>query len=631
MNIYTIDAETSIKCPVGKHQAHPMWPLNKVVAMGAWDHARGEYALLDTKHPTAFAPKVMLVGHNIKFDLLYMYRDFPKAVLPYIWDTQLAEYIITGQKAKYASLNSLIIKYLDEGRLKDDRLKEFWDNGVNTEDIPMSILLPYLENDVLTTKDIFQKQWEVAKEQGQTALILTQMEALRATTAMNLRGMAIDWDYVDMQRAGYGHHIEELEKELPAGLDYKSPKELSLFFFGGVRKEVERQLVGQYKNGKDKYRNVEVIKRVHGVVTPIGDAGKNGYYSSDDKVLETISTTALLPSVRRIASVVSSLRKAQKIKETYYEGLSSLRFPNSLIYPNLNHTSTGTGRLSCTNPNLQNQTEEGDVKKAYVSRYGGEGRMVELDYSQLEMVWLAFVADDAQLADDINNGQDMHTELFRDMYGRAPSKAERKAFKRRSFRLVYGAGAAGIAMEANITVAEAKEFIKVFYGRYKGVAAYHKRLLELANANKEIFYKEGVAGPFHRYTHVMPWGRRYVFETYDNEWSKERTFSPTELKNYMVQGSATGDMVPLMVGIVQRKLEEAGYWQEGTAQMVMTVHDSILLDVHVDVLDNVIKLAKTTLEDAPKYVKHHFNIDFPCALSSGVEVGINWQDKEEYV
>jgi DNA polymerase I-like protein with 3'-5' exonuclease and polymerase domains len=207
MNIYTIDAETSIKCPVGNHKAHPMWPLNKVVALGIYDHTKGLYEV-HTTHPMAFTPDNLLVGHNIKFDLLYMYRDFPNVVMPHIWDTQLAEYILTGQKSKYASLNSLIIKYLDKDRLKDDRLKEFWDSGVNTEDIPMSILLPYLENDVFTTKDIFQQQWEVAKEQGQIPLILTQMEALRATTAMNLRGMAIDWDYVDTQRIEYAYKIE---------------------------------------------------------------------------------------------------------------------------------------------------------------------------------------------------------------------------------------------------------------------------------------------------------------------------------------------------------------------------------------------------------------------------------------
>ena len=111
----------------------------------------------------------------------------------------------------------------------------------------------------------------------------------------------------------------------------------------------------------------------------------------------------------------------------------------------------------------------------------------------------------------------------------------------------------------------------------------------------------------------------------------DQQFSPTELKNYMIQGSATGDMVPLIVGILQRELEDKGYYQEGTANLIMTVHDSILLDVRNDVLYNVASLAKKIMEDAPRYVNEYFNIDFPCKLSVGVEAGPNWQDKEEHI
>jgi len=106
------------------------------------------------------------------------------------------------------------------------------------------------------------------------------------------------------------------------------------------------------------------------------------------------------------------------------------------------------------------------------------------------------------------------------------------------------------------------------------------------------------------------------------------TFSPTELKNWPIQGFATGDIVPMMVGILLRNLEDAKLVDKG-ACLVMTVHDSVVLDTPKEIEYSVAKLAKETLENAPMYMKQFFGIDFPCKLGVGVEAGSNWQDKEE--
>jgi DNA polymerase I-like protein with 3'-5' exonuclease and polymerase domains len=98
------------------------------------------------------------------------------------------------------------------------------------------------------------------------------------------------------------------------------------------------------------------------------------------------------------------------------------------------------------------------------------------------------------------------------------------------------------------------------------------------------------------------------------------------LKNWPIQGFATGDVVPMMVGILLRKLEDAKLTPD--VKLVMTVHDSVVLDVPLDKMRQCAILAKQTLEDAPKYMKSIFNIDFPCQLGVGVEAGFNWQDKE---
>lgn len=633
MNI-VIDLETTIRCPVGNSSGNPMWLGNKIIAAGFHKvGAGGPPAVIYEKAGvdqgvlrTVLRSANLVIGHNIKFDLLYIYRQSDEQ-LPRIWDTQLAEYLLSAQKHLYASLDELTAHYLGEHRLKDDEIKAMWKAGVQTEDIPRGKLVPYLEGDVINTEDIFLKQWELAEQLDLLPLMFTQMDALRATIEMNRNGMCVNWDYVDEQRINYGYHIqkraEEVEKLAP-GLDYNSPKQLSLYYFGGKEKYKEKELVGTYKNGKDKYKIVEKERTVKGKYDASKfEVGKSGYYSVDDSVLKWLLDEHLDP----LANHLLALREYTKIKETYYEGLAGLQFPDGNIYPNLNHCATKTGRLSSTNPNLQNQTDAGDVKKAYVSRYGRAGHILELDYSQLEMVALAYLANDQQLIDDINNGRDMHRELYKEMYGRYPTDKERKPFKRFSFLLVYGGGVTTLMAQSGCDRATAKRFITTFYRRYEEVKRYHESIVDTANAKKVVSYKEDKSGPEYSYYHASPTGRHYVFTQYYNDMRKDYSFSPTELKNWPIQGFATGDVVPMMVGILLRKLEEKGLTPR--VKLVMTVHDSVVLDVPLDLLQDCAILAKQTLEDAPKYLKSIFNINFPCQLKVGVEAGYNWQDKKE--
>lgn len=174
--------------------------------------------------------------------------------------------------------------------------------------------------------------------------------------------------------------------------------------------------------------------------------------------------------------------------------------------------------------------------------------------------------------------------------------------------------------------ATAKKFINTFYSRYTGVKKYHEYIVEKAEKDAVVSYDPDKSGPQYTYYHTSPTGRHYIFNKYANEYKGGLSFSPTELKNWPIQGFATGDVVPMMVGILLRKLEEASLTPE--VKLVMTVHDSVVLDVPIDRLEKCAILAKQTLEDAPKYMKSIFNIDFPCQLGVGVDAGLNWQDKE---
>jgi len=628
MNL-VVDLETTIRCPVGNNTGNPMWRGNKVIASGCAT-VGGTTGYMYDKDGLDLTPvrnlcdtASLVIGHNVKFDLLYIYRDTSNT-LPRIWDTQLAAYLLSGQRHLYASLDELTKEYVGAHALKDDRIKAYWKAGIDTPSIPKEELMDYLKGDVENTVTIFEQQWAEAEGLDILPLMFTQMDALRATIEMNRNGMRVDWGYVTKQRDHYAIILEQaqlLVAEEAPDLDTASPKQLSLYFFGGEEKYKEKVDDGFYKNGNVRTKTVERVRTITGKYAPTGELGKGGYYSTDDAVLKQLSTNGDF-----IATQLLIIRECSKIKDTYYEGLLGLRFPDDNIYPNLNHCATKTGRLSATNPNLQNQTETGDVKRAYVSRYGENGNILELDYSQLEMVALAYLAKDQQLIDDINNGRDMHRELYKGMYGRYPTDKERKPFKRFSFLLVYGGGATTLMAQSGCDRATAKKFINTFYSRYTGVKRYHEEIVAKAEKEAVVSYDPDKSGPQYTYYHTSPTGRHYIFNKYPNEYKGGLSFSPTELKNWPIQGFATGDVVPMMVGILLRKLEEAALLPD--VKLVMTVHDSVVLDVPIDKLEKCAILAKQTLEDAPKYMKSIFNIDFPCQLGVGVDAGLNWQDKE---
>jgi DNA polymerase-1 len=637
MSYIVIDAETEVICPIKGMEANPMWHTNDIVLLGfmrsSSELVHMHYTPTDTLlagYRAEFLCVDMVVGHNIKFDLLHMYKNTTD-VLPTIWDTQLAEYLLTGQVAQYASLDELTSKYVGKEALKDEEIKAHWKAGGKTRDIPLGKLLPYLRGDVENTHAIFKEQLELVHSMGMFPLVMSQMDALRATIAMNLAGMKVDYEFVNSQYALYSSKIivqESVVEAIAGDLEIKSPKQLSLYFFGGKETVVERLPAGFYKNGKPKFKNTDVVKEHKGLYTAETwgfTKGANGYYSVDDTVLGKLAALS-----NKVAQCLLQLRTFYKIRDTYYAGLVELRFKDDYIYPQLNHCSTKTGRLSGNKPNLQNQTDVGDVKRAYVSRFGENGCILELDYSQLEMVALAFISNDKQLIDDINNGRDMHRELYKGMYGRYPTDAERKPFKRFSFLLVYGGGATTLMAQSGCDRATAKKFIDTFYKRYSGVKQYHEEIVATANRDRQVWYKEGEAGPQYRYVFTSPSKRQYIFNAYENEYKGGKTFSPTELKNWPIQGFATGDVVPMMVGLLQRRLDDMGVVQKQQAYMVMTVHDSVILDVHHDVLYDVASAAKEVLESAPDAIKKTFGITFPCKLSVGVDAGTNWQDTEAY-
>ena len=641
-----VDVETTLNGNEEVGLAHPMHPDNEVVAFGMSynEHSKDSpFTAYDadvfTGRICELPPKAVICGHNLAFDLMYLYktnkvlRDELQNKL--IWDTQLAEYILSAQQTKWSSLDELSIQY--GLPVKDDKIKKYFEKGLGSDKIPSAELIPYLEQDVINTAKIAKYQYERAVEAKQLTLIKTQMEALHATTEMQFNGLHIDKTRLDEYTVEVVNKFVEVKLDLQelaeahAIEDINSPKQWSQFFFGGVKKVKVREEVGVYKNGNTKYKLVEKKVKIEPFIRYVPDpdkvSAKTGQVSVDDTVLNDMLKHTFDPKAIAIINGLLKYRELSKQLSTYVQGLSK-HIIGDFIHGKLNHTATVTGRLSSTNPNLQNISNN-PIKQIFTSRFKN-GCIVEVDFNQLEVVALAHVTKDLQLIHDISSGKDIHSELYKDMFGRYPTKEERKPFKARTFQLIYGAGAKAISKQAGCSIDEAKKFVDVFYTRYSGVADWHKNFAEEVETKSTYeFDDDGFREKVKTYILHTETGRRFCFKEYysDSLWStRTYNFSPTELKNYPIQGLATGDIVPMMLGVIFRELKG-----RDTVKMVNTIHDSLMFDVELDFVPSFIEGITAILKNTHEYFENTFKKPLALKLNAGASVGINWFDMKEIV
>ncbi len=649
-----LDVETTMRCPVGNNKASPFWPENFIVLDGRLN-VEGMFGSSISTRGTPMAAGYLWIGHNIAFDIWHKLREgtlTPRTLAASrIWDTQLAEYLLCNQRETYPTLDFCAEKR--GGTLKDDRVSKMFEAGVGAEDVPRDMLEDYLRADLQNTRTVFWSQYAEAMDRDMLPLLWSQMEARLATIEMIWNGLAVDVLFLERRAAELELDLIALEAKLKLAaegipgcehLDPTKPQQLSTILFGGTRKAKRKVHIGKYKNGNDKFKVEEYDEFIPGLRLPYAEEwkGANGKVGTGDEVLAALSSSGvgiLRPATASLIADVQDWRDKSKQHKTYFVGIRNLVMPDGKVHHNLNHCVAATGRLSSSDPNLQNITDisKSDIKEAFVSRWGDDGVIVEADYSQLEMVGLAVRSGCPGLTHDITHGVDMHTELFRSMHGRAPDKLERKRFKPASFALVYGAGAGGIAAQTGMSKADAKKFIDTFYARYPGVHDFHERMIkEVEEGRAYVGDKDKETGlPVGISVWRCPITKRcYEFREYPlrddiARWKgKQVDFSPTEIKNYPVQGFATGDIVPLVIGKLYRVLRNNEFLKD-KCLLINTVHDSVVFDVHKDVLVAALTLIRSTMQAAPHYIKQTWDYDFKMALNVGVSYGPNWGKQTE--
>lgn len=320
----------------------------------------------------------LLIGFNFKFDLAFLRKaSLLPEQLPDIWDVQLAHFLLSRQQSRMPSLNQVLEHY--GLPLKYDIVKtEYWDKGIETSDVPWSILSEYGEYDCFGTYQAFLKQQEEFKQKPQLyRLFRLQCKDLLVLHEMEWNGLKYNSEQCKETSEKLQIEIKAIEQQLSERvpgipINYNSNDQLSAYLYGGVIKQEVRRVVGFYKTGsktgQPRYKVEEVEHVVPRLVEPLkgSEMAKPGIFSTDENTLKK------LKGGKEEVALLLKLAKLSKLKETYYEGMNKLNnemnWPKDMLHGNYNQCVAQTGRLSSSKPNQQNLS--GDFLKMMESRYG---------------------------------------------------------------------------------------------------------------------------------------------------------------------------------------------------------------------------------------------------------------------
>ncbi len=325
----------------------------------------------------------------------------------------------------------------------------------------------------------------------------------------------------------------------------------------------------------------------------------NGFSTSKSN-LEMLMATATSNGMESAVSFLSDLKRLSAISSylsSFVDGIDIFTKPNGLLHVNLTQSVTSTGRFSGRNPNMQNMPRGGTfpVKRVFISRWK-DGQIMECDFAQLEFRVAAFLSQDSTAMQEIETGFDVHSYTAK-VISDAGQPTERQAAKEHTFAPLFGATGYG---RPKAVAAYYEHFTK----KYKGIAKWHKKLGD-----------EAVR--FLKITNVS--GRQYAFPDVSRRESGSVTHF-TMIKNYPVQGFATGDIVPVVLLEFEKLLEPL------QSCLVNTVHDSMVIDVHPEEVKKVLTIVESINANLNCVIKDAYDIEMNVPLLLEAKIGKNWLD-----
>ncbi|KAB0682911.1 DNA polymerase I [Aureimonas leprariae] len=539
--------------------------------VGAQVPVRDAIAILK---PVLEDPAILKVGQNVKFDWLVMRRE-GITIHPFD-DTMLISYVLDAS----ASLDGHGMDELSERFLghKPISYKDLCGSGKSAKPIA-AVAIDKVTKYAAEDADVTLRLWRVLKPRLVAEKLTHVYERLErplvpVLARMEERGVKVDRQILSRLSGRFAQRTAELEAEISkiAGESFNpgSPKQLGDVLFGKLG-------------------------------LPGGKKTKSGQWATDVRKLEELAAEG-----HELPRKVVDWRQLTKLKGTYTDALPAHLDGEGRIHTSFSMASTTTGRLSSSDPNLQNipvRTREGrEIRTAFVAPEGS--RLVSADYSQIELRLLAHMAGIPQLIEAFREGIDIHVMAASEMFG-VPREGMDPAMRRRAktinFGIIYGISAFGLANQLGIGREEAGSYIKRYFERFPGIRDY-------MDGTKALAKRQG-------YVETL-FGRRAHYPDIASSNPQMRAFNERAAMNAPIQGTAADIIRRAMV-----RMEDALAEAKLSARMLLQVHDELVFEVAEEEIDATIPVIREVMENAEKPV-----VDLQVPLVVEARAAGNWEE-----
>ena len=478
-----------------------------------------------------------------------------------IFDTVVAAYLLDSDRSEF-----------DEAYLADTYLQMALPAARGAEGAGEDAPAPAARTAALTLALVAPLRECMARENAANVFDGIEMPLVPVLAKMERAGMLVDPDRLHSLSEGLTTQITEVERSIRdlAGdetFNIGSPMQLS-----------------------------HVLFDVMGLPTKGLKKTKRGYYSTNAKVLSDLARD------HEIVRLILDWREKSKIKSTYLDTLGPLRRGDGRVHTTYNQTITATGRLSSSDPNLQNIPTRSELGRTVKTAFSaGEGSVfLAVDYSQIELRLLAHLSGDEHLVRAFNEGEDFHAETAARVFGVPVSEVTpdlRSRAKAVNFGIVYGQQAYGLSQSLHISMAEARDMIDRYYEAYPGVRTFLDNVVARA---KQTGYAETM------------YGRRRHIPELKAKNPQLRGFGERTAMNHPMQGTAA-DIIKIAMARVSHRLEEEGF----AAHMILQVHDELDFECPIDEVERLTTMVRDVMEHV---------VDLHVPLIAEASTGVTWAD-----
>lgn len=478
-----------------------------------------------------------------------------------IFDTVVAAYLLDSDRSEF-----------DEAYLADTYLQMALPAARGAEGAGEDAPAPAARTAALTLALVAPLRECMARENAANVFDGIEMPLVPVLAKMERAGMLVDPDRLHSLSEGLATQIAEVERSIRdlAGdetFNIGSPMQLS-----------------------------HVLFDVMGLPTKGLKKTKRGYYSTNAKVLSDLARD------HEVVRLILDWREKSKIKSTYLDTLGPLRRGDGRVHTTYNQTITATGRLSSSDPNLQNIPTRSELGRTVKTAFSaGEGSVfLAVDYSQIELRLLAHLSGDEHLVRAFNEGEDFHAETAARVFGVPVSEVTpdlRSRAKAVNFGIVYGQQAYGLSQSLHISMAEARDMIDRYYEAYPGVRTFLDNVVARA---KQTGYAETM------------YGRRRHIPELKAKNPQLRGFGERTAMNHPMQGTAA-DIIKIAMARVSRRLEEEDF----AAHMILQVHDELDFECPIDEVERLTAMVQDVMEHV---------VDLRVPLIAEASTGITWAD-----